>query len=56
MKSIPKFPNVPLITTIFRIDLTNNSLPVVQFNSTSPSRVELSGNPLECEVTSDSND
>ncbi|KAI6177558.1 Leucine-rich repeat neuronal protein 1 [Aphelenchoides bicaudatus] len=34
---------------IYEIDLTNNSLPVAQFNSTSPSRILISGNPLECE-------
>ncbi|KAI6188620.1 Leucine-rich repeat neuronal protein 1 [Aphelenchoides besseyi] len=36
-------------TGIYEIDFRNNSLSVVYFNNTSPSRLHISGNPLQCE-------
>ncbi|KAI6235007.1 Leucine-rich repeat neuronal protein 1 [Aphelenchoides besseyi] len=36
-------------TGIYEIDFRNNSLSVVYFNNTAPSRLLVSGNPLQCE-------
>lgn len=43
-------PNAFSNNEIYEVDFKNNSLIVVQFNLTTPSRLEISGNPLECEV------